>query len=217
MIFDWKTEARRYHRYFVNLGQLTQRKDVRSWTNLTLSFLTIAFFGFFAIKPTLVIIAKLAKEIKDKEEINLKLQKKIASLVKAQEEYSIHQSRFYLVGQALPQTADFPSLIFFLEEEASSSGIEIKSFSINKVEILPSEKAKTKEEKVPSFEFTVYLTGDYQNLEDFLGRIESSRRIITIKNVNFGQTKKEKEETSKIILTILGDSSFYPTIDQEQL
>jgi len=209
MIFDWKTETSRYRRYLAELRQLSQRKDVRSWTNLTLSFLTITFFGFFAIKPTLIIIAKLTKEIKDRKEINLQLKKKIASLIAAQEQYSANQERFYLIDQALPQTADFPSLLFCLEKEAASAGVQIQSFSITKIEIIGTKKAKPADQKSPSFEFNLVLTGDYGNLQRFAGQIENLRRSLNLEKISFGKTKKIKEESPKIVLTISGKSNFY--------
>jgi Tfp pilus assembly protein PilO len=209
MIFDWKTETTRYHRYLATLRQIAQREDVRSWTNLTLSFLTIAFFGFFAIKPTLIIIAKLTKEIKDRQEVNLQLKKKIASLIAAQEQYSANQERFYLIDQALPQTPDFPSFLFCLEKEATSAGIKIQSFSITKIEIAQTQKAKPADQKSPSFEFNLALTGDYVNLQRFAGQIENLRRSLNLEKISFSKTKKEKEETPKIVLTIFGKSNFY--------
>lgn len=211
MIFDWKTELHRYRRYFVNVHGLSQRQDIRSFTSLTITFLTISVFGFLAIKPTFVIIAGLTKQLKENEEYYQKLQEKIGSLVKAQEEYSLNENRFYLIDQALPETANFPSLVFALEKEAEAASVQIVAFSIDKIEL--TEGAKTivvKGAETPSFDFNATLTGDYENLKIFLGKLENLRRVIDLENVSFAIKKEAKQETFQLRLSFSGKANYYP-------
>lgn len=217
MTLNRQFELHRYHRYFVKLKEATTRKEVRSFTYLTLSLFTIAFFGFFAIRPTLVIIASLTKEIKEKEAIEKKFQDKIASLIKAQEEYSTHQEKFSLIDQALPSSPEFPSLILPLEKEALNSSVQVQSFSIAKIEIFKREKVKAESNQALSFEFTLALSGDYQNLVNFLKNFDRLRRSVLIDKFSFGLTKKTGGETQEIILTLLGKSNFYPSLIINQL
>lgn len=213
MILDWQTEAHRYRRYFVNLKKVTERNDVRSFTNLTLTFLLISIMGLLAVKPTLVIIARLIKEIKEKEEINQQLKNKIGSLVKAQEEYSLNQDRFYLLNQALPKTSDFPNLIFTLEKQANETGVTFSSFSIDKIQLI-NEKV-LKEEKISSFEFNISLSGTYDNLRELLNRLGELRRIVEFSTVSFGVKKEPgeetpNEETLNLKLIIAGEANYFP-------
>jgi len=204
-----KDRFHQYHRYYVSLREFTQKKPVRSFTTLSLSMLTISFFAFFAVKPTLVIIAGLTKEIKDKETSLAKIQKKVASLVQAQEQYSLNQSRFYLLEEALPNIPDFPSLIYPLEKEALLSGVKIRSFSVTKIEIVKKTTAKAKTAGLPGFEFSLSAEGDYQNLKNYLAKIDSLRRLMTIDKIAFTKTKKTRAEASTIVLTLSGTSNFY--------
>jgi len=215
MIFDWKTEMHRYRRYFVDIQKIYKRKEVRTFGELTLSLLTISFFAFFAIKPTLVIIAKLTKEIKDKEEIQIRLRKKIADLLKAQENYSLTQNRFYLIDQALPLSPDFSSLIFPLEKEAYNSGLNVESFSISKIEIIRTAKVKTPTDEALDFEFNLTLTGNYSDLQNFLRRVDQLRRIINLEKINFKSVKKAKESDQTTMLSISGVSKFYTANDNQ--
>lgn len=210
MKINLKDEFHRYNRYFVSLKEFSQKKPVRSFTNLTLSMLTIAFFAFFAIKPTVVIIASLTKEIKDKQEIRTKIKSKITSLVQAQETYSLNQDRFYLLDQSLPDIPDFPSLIFPLEKEATLNNIQIRSFSITVIDIIPKGKTKDKASVTSSFDFNISATGDYQNLKAFLVKLKTLRRLLTIERASFGQTKKSRDQSITTTLAISGSSSFYP-------
>ena len=216
MVFDWRTGLNRYRYYLGDLRKIGQRKDISLWTSFILTFFTIAFFGFFAIRPTLIIIAELTRDIKDKEELNTQLKKKISSLVAAQAEYSANQERFYLVNQALPQFADFSSLLYGLEKEVSFSGVKILSFSVGKINIFGEERKKTTQ-KVPSFEFQVSLEGDYPNLLNFLKSVENFRESISLNLVSFNKAKKTSEEEPKLILTISGEMNFFPKGRGEKL
>lgn len=210
MIFDWRTEINRYRYYFNNFQAIAKRKDLRSFGELSITLLVTSFFVFFAIKPTLVIVAGLTKEIKEKEEISQNLQKKIVSLVAAQQEYSLNQNRFYLVDQALPETPDFPLLILSIEKEASASGVTLESISITKIEIKIPDKANLNRTEVPSFEFSSSITGSYENLKLFLSKIESFRRVLNLNTISFSKTKSTQKELAKLTLNLSGQVSFYP-------
>lgn len=201
MIFDWKTEIHRYNRYFVNIGKMAERKDLRSMTWLTVTFFVISFFALFAIKPTSIIITSLTREIKDKREIDDKLQKKITTLVAAQEEYSLNENRFYLLNQALPETSEFPAFIMNAEKEAASCNVQIQSFTINKINLTSTKES--------SFDFDLTVTGNYQDLRIFLGKFEKLRRVVGLESISFGKTKKTVNEPSKIRLNISGKVSFF--------
>ena len=49
MPFNPKTEYHRYQHYFVDIRRLYQKREVVVYTGLTLTLLTIAFFGVFAL------------------------------------------------------------------------------------------------------------------------------------------------------------------------
>lgn len=210
MIFDWKTEIRRYRYYFVNLQKLTQRKDVGSFTELTFTFLVISFFLLFAIRPTFIIIAGLVKEINEKEALTEKLQSKIISLRAAQEEFSINMDRLYLVDQALPDKPDFPLLILAFEKEAALSNSQILVFSITKIGIKGESDPTKNQASIPYFEFNSTLTGEYRDLREFLTRVENLRRAINLETVSFSKTKRTDQEPSRIKLSVSGLANFFP-------
>jgi len=210
MIFDWKTEIHRYRYYLVNLKEISKKKEVGSFAELTATLMVISFFILFAIRPTLIIVSGLIKEIKEKEEISNKLQGKVAALRASQEEYAKSANRLYLVDQALPEKPDFPLLIFTVEQEARATDTQLLSFSITKIGIKSSAPSKSKTAQVPFFDFHSTVTGDYQNLKEFLGRMENLRRVIEIDLVNFSKTKKTEKEPSRIRLSITGKVNFQP-------
>ena len=64
----WRKEYTRYRGFFLNIAQVTQkRQDVKLFLEIALTISTIVIFTIFALKPTMVTIAEVVKEIKHKD------------------------------------------------------------------------------------------------------------------------------------------------------
>ncbi|MCK4588646.1 hypothetical protein KAT60_02400, partial [Candidatus Woesebacteria bacterium] len=88
MALGWRRGYLRYKSYFLNVIVVyKRRKDLRMFLEITLSLVTISFFAVFALKPTLLTIAELTKEIKTKEETVAKMDEKIQNLERGQQIY----------------------------------------------------------------------------------------------------------------------------------
>lgn len=194
-----------YKRYFSDVQKLYQSEQIKSFIWLSLSISTAAFFLIMAIKPTLVTIASLRREIQEKRETSEKLQQKINAIVKAQEEYAKNADYMPLLDEALPNKSEFPQLASYFETAASSSGVELRTISFERVGSQP-KPVKGKETAPSSFHFSVSAIGQYQQLQDFLGFAESSRRMIKISEASFGETKRN--EMSFLSLTVSGEATF---------
>ncbi len=193
------TTADRYHRYqhyFIGAKALYKKKKTRVYTSIILSILTVAFFGFFAIRPTLVTIGGLLKEIKDKKAVVEQMDQKIDNLTKAQMNYSQIENELNLVGESLPQNPALPILIKQLESLARLSSVNLESIRYEKTN-LQGELAK---EESQATSFNIALTGSYQNLKQFLNSLDTLRRIISVESFVF--SSKIEEEIQIMALTI---------------
>ncbi len=186
MNFDWKKEYYRYHRYFFDLRKKTKAPKTRSFAWLSLSIFTVSFFILVAIKPTVVTIAKLNREIIDKEKASNSLQQKINSILQAQQVFTENSDQLYLLEDALPAKSEFPRLAYFLEQEAALAEVNLKFLNFEKIGKTAASP------KTSSFNFSLVTTGDYLKLKQFLGDLEISRRIIKIERASFNQLKKEE-------------------------
>lgn len=201
MDLSWQTGYHRYRRYFVNLGQISRQKKVQVYTGIVLSILASAFFLFFAIKPTLVTIASLIKEIKDKKIVVAKLETKINDLASAQQEYQTIAADLILVDQALPQESHMSLLVGQLETLSAAAGVGLESVNYSTVNLMEVEKKKEPQE----ISFSFSASGSYQNLRTFLQSIISLRRIILINGFSF---KKGKSEGQPLVLTVYAKAYF---------
>jgi len=191
--FDWQTEYHRYRRYFTDLGRFYQTKKARTYVGIILSILTITFFVIFAIKPTLTTIAQLIKQTKDQKLVVVALEKKIANLSQAQNEYLTVESDLYLVDEALPQEPQVPLLIKQLETLAYQNNVNIGRLRINEVDLKKTGSPKTEKQPL-SFSFAAF--GNYSNLKAFLSSLSSLRRIILVESFSFQKGIVEKSGLS---------------------
>ena len=215
MAFDWRTEYHRYHRYFLNTQTLYQRRDVIVYTGIILTLATITFFSFFAVKPTVTTIAGLVKEIDSKETIDQKLQTKINSLRQAQTNYSLISDKLILVDQVLPQGPNLINLVYQIEVLAQKNNVTIKSVAFGPSYLLGEERSKKKISQYPAINFSLGLTGDFENISRFTTSLDNLRR--SIGTVDFTVRSVEESETGTYSLGLTFQlDAFYLTEDREK-
>lgn len=185
------TLTSRYHRYrhyVSSVGIFYKKKKVRVYTEIILSIFTVAFFGFFAIRPTLVTISGLLKEIKDKKAVVAQMDQKIDNLNKAQTNYNRVKNDLDLVEESLPLDPELPILIKQLESLTRLSSVTIESIKFGKTNL----QGTTEKEEGQTTSFNMTIVGDYEYLKEFLNSLDTLRRIISVESFIFAsRTKRE--------------------------
>lgn len=131
-----------------------------------------------------------------------------ASLVKKQAEYD-GKSVYYLkvlalisdiedrkdalekINSALPSNFSFASLIYFLQKKADKAGLSIQSVTFS--DILPASYGETSQvlsKEVKNITFTLYLSGNYRDLKNFLSSLERSARLFEVKTISFASLER---------------------------
>lgn len=201
-----KEEYQHSRRYFVGIPRGARTSQTRSFVWLSVTIFTISFFLIVAIRPTLVTITKLNREIKDKTVANQQLQKKIDTLIVAQEVYAKNSENLALLDEAFPEKSEFPLLAYFFEQAATASGVTLKSLSFERIGGTAPKEQNTSSSSGQSLNFTLAVGGDYLKLKDLLKELESSRRILKITESSFNRVKKGEE--FELQLFISGQASF---------
>ena len=129
--FNWQAEYHRYRRYFNDLSKFYQHKKARAYTGIIFSLLTVIFFIFFAIRPTLKTITQIIRQLADQKTVSHELERKINNLSEAQKSYLIIEPELALVEEALPQKAEVTLLTKQIEALARQSGITIVNFRLS--------------------------------------------------------------------------------------
>jgi len=186
MAITWQDEYYRYRRYFFNIRQFYKGKKARVYTEIVLYFLTTAFFLFFAIRPTVLTISELIKKIKDQRLIAQKLEEKINALNLAQQELRAIQDNLYLVDQALPKDSQISILIKQIEFLGIRNNVVIEGVQYSSLPL----KDKIQEGKKEEVKFKTGVSGNYQDLKNFLFSLFNLRRIIIIDEFGFKVNKE---------------------------
>ena len=85
---DWKKNYVRYRSYFLDIaGRYKERTDIRVYLEILLSLTTISIFSIFALRPTLLTIGGLIKDIEAKKATLVKMDEKMKNLSQAQNLY----------------------------------------------------------------------------------------------------------------------------------
>lgn len=198
---------RRFSRYYTALEPLLSQPEVRAYTMMILSFITMSFFGYFAIRPTLTTISTLTKQIEDAKLVDQKLQEKINALSLARVEYENLKPNLEIVWTALPEENKFAPFVRNLEGIATSSGAKITNLSFQTVSLSSLESTNSAVKKEIPINFNLTTAGNYTNLKDFIKRLSYFQRLITIEGLGFSEPQSQ-DKIGELNLNLIGKTYY---------
>lgn len=171
---------------YLALVPTLKEKKTRQFTTLVLTFITIAFFGFFAIGPTLGTITDLQKQLDDSKFVNDSLQKKIANLTTLQNTYSQIQSQLTPVLDAVPSTPSLDTFVGQIHQIALQNNIQL-----NRVQTLPLNISPvTLNAPYLAYAFTIEAQSDFASLQKFMVQLGSFNRLVTFDTIDYTRVGK---------------------------
>lgn len=186
-------------KYLSTILPRLQEKRMQSFSTLVLLFITLSFFGFFAISPTLSTIADLQKQISDQQFVDQQLQQKITNLSNLEVSYKKVQNDLPVLYAAIPKDPNVTVLIGQVQTIAQKANVTL----IN-VQTLPVDVSQTTKVQYNSFVFTLNVTGSYANISTFLQDMTSFNRIITLEAISLAQVNNADNYN----LSLRGDAYF---------
>lgn len=170
---------------------------------LTLS--TVILLSVFAIRPTVRAISSLVSEIRNKEELSLKMKKKIDQMIAAQTTYAQIQQEVFLIDQYYPYLPQLTEGLVQLAGLAQEKGLKINNLRVSRADFknLPE-----------GFEFNFSLQGNYNQSRNFLSSLFQIRRGIIINNF---QMEQDEEAQGELINTkISGSLLFFNSLPKNE-
>ena len=211
MALGWRKEYTRYKDYFLNIVAIyKQKQDLKMFMEILLSLATVSFFAVFALKPTLVTIAGLAKEINSKEETVAKLDTKIQNLTTAQTILDQELTRLPLIEEAVPQAPSPETFVRQIEGLAVKNSVSLLGISIGQVTLLGESKGPKKAdtglaplpEEAKGVSFSLSIAGEYSRLAAFIADLEKLRRPIAVDST--GISTSETDEGKVLVVLVSG-------------
>lgn len=174
---------RNYDRYYQQIRVWGRQPKVRVSGLISLTIFTVAFFLNMAILPTFKTVAGLKKEIKDQQEVEAKLTKKMVGLKTAEVNYAKVVNDLKLINQVLPEKEEFERLAWQIQWLANQQGLEINIGSFGEFNLVG--EANKSDQTELSMELTI--KGSYQQIRAFLQNLTNIDRLITIKEISFNK------------------------------
>ena len=206
----WRKEYSRYRKYFSDIVSLYQQKEqLRTYLEILLSLATIVVFVLLALRPTVLTISQLLREIREKEDLVAQMNKKIDNLQTAQNLAIQEAVAISLLTSAVPDSPTPETFIRQLEGIAKQRGVRVLGFSVGEAVLFGEEKKATKKDSDEQFPgggegvmISVSIAGDYPTLNSFLSDLENLRRPFWFDSLSINQG----EET--IVLVVSGRAAF---------
>lgn len=214
----WRKNYTRYKAYLLNVvSHHRNRKDVRAYLEIILSLVTISIFSIFALKPTLVTIASLVKDIETKEDTLTRLDQKINDIGNANRNYDRDLNRILLLEMALPDDADPIGLTKQVETVSNIHSNAVISYSLGDTVLKGKDKpanykgAAALPPYTRGITFSINTSSDYENLYNFLSDLENMRRQVRINTLTFNTT--ETQDGRQLLLLVEGDALYSKETD----
>lgn len=158
-------------------------------TELFLTIGAVLFFAIFAIRPTILTMTDLIKEIDDKQATSDALSRKVAALSSVQVEYFSLQDQFGVLDEVVPTEPETKRTLKIIEKLASENQIEITAMTLKEVPIKDTTKTIEFRQKQPvTTNVTISTKSSYVNLRKFLETLLSVRPLMTLNNLKISHT-----------------------------
>lgn len=186
------------------LQSFYQKPVAKVSIELFLSIGLVLFLALFAIRPTLITMSDLIKEIEDKQELSEQLQKKVAALSTAQTIYLSLEDRLPVLDESIPSRPDLVYNLKVLEKLATDNTVIISSITVTELPVDedPTQTPLFSDLTLNKIPVSIALSGDYRSIRSYVEAIRANRRSFTIETVVFSLDRDRDAEKLRANITI---------------
>ncbi|HKM20017.1 MAG TPA: type 4a pilus biogenesis protein PilO [Candidatus Dojkabacteria bacterium] len=153
------------------------------------SLLIAILLVVLALRPTILTITKINKEIKQKETVSNQLKNKIEALSNLDKEYKDSKEKFDSLQFVFPENKGFALLLSNIEPIVSRNGFELTSISFNSYD---GETYKLAPKVLAPSAMRVTVRGDNSNLLSLLKDLEGMPNYPVLEVVSFTDRKDDQ-------------------------
>lgn len=186
------------------LSELIKKKKMASYLTLTLTLVTLSFFGLFAIRPALITAISLTKSVSELANLKNQYENKIGDIIRSQGEYEKIRDSVPLIDAALPGTPSFDTLSQGLERLAQKN-----EFSIIQIQIEPVPLSKTPfSGSLKQYNFNLSGSGTYLTINNYIKDLLKWKRLVTISELDMA--RDEATASNSLRVNIKGATYYEP-------
>lgn len=209
MTFDYRKQYQEYRHYIDGLVERTKTPVTRASLAIVGAIAFTVFLAIFAIRPTLITIASLWKEINIEKVTITALDRKIKLLQAAKQNYDQVSSRLYLLDNAVPRNIEIESMAKNLESLATENNLNTLGFNEEKFWLLSAPSAVVSPVIISGIDITVAVGGQEEGIRNFVGNLEKLGRVVKINAITVRAVPaNERIERPFPVYATLGISMF---------
>lgn len=228
----WRRNYLRYKSFFLNMmTQYKERSDWKVYLEILLSLVTVSIFSVFALRPTILTIAELIKQIEEKKSTVAQMDKKIQDLGKAQTLVDRESANIFLLTETvIPKTPNSDIFSRQLEALSSKHQVPITNFRLGEAVIKGVSKETTESEdetneesielenEFNKMEFSINTpisVEQYESLLSFLRDFENLRMPSKIDTLEVSVSNEEDVANRNLILILEGELPYLQSINEK--
>ena len=188
-------------KYFEKLPDFKEKK-IQAFITIALTLIALSFFAIFAINPTLSTFANLQKQSEDNTFVEQKLDVKFSNLNTLTESYKSIEPELSYVYNALPKTAEVPSLIGQFATLGTQNNVIVSRVQIYEVDLTKTQEGA---QKFSTVGFSIEAQGTFINILKYINSVTDFERIVTIDTISLS---KGTEKDANLKLSIRGKAYF---------
>jgi len=176
-----------YKKYSQSIAPFLQSPRTKNYSTVIFFFLVLSVFGWYAIRPTVQTILYLQREIKDKTEIDKKMDLKIYSLIEANTAYENNQTLLAVLPEVVPSSPEALDAVSQINLLAAEKGVAVSSLQMSGIPLASPSAAPTQKSQKLFTEIPIAFSidGPYLSVLTFLKELITMKRIITIQSMKF--------------------------------
>ncbi|MBP9670326.1 type 4a pilus biogenesis protein PilO [Candidatus Woesebacteria bacterium] len=199
-------------RYTQDLRRYYRIPAVQTSLTLVLSLFVLAFFITFALRPTILSILDLRKNIALSQKTLQSLETKVVNLNKIANILESIKPSLPNLNEDIPNLgAKYSPLVVAVENIAVQTGVKLESESIGSTLLfsrIVSPFAPHKNQEVLELPFSVRVTGSYFAVNEFMTKLLAMSRIIYVDSVTLSRETTAKNNAGIVALNLSGNAYY---------
>ncbi len=220
MTFDYRKQYQEYRHYIDSLVEKTKVPAARASLAVVGAIAFAVILVVFALRPTLITLAGLWKEINIQKATIAALDRKVKLLQTAKQNYDRISSQIYLLERAIPKAVEIESMAKELEALAAENSLNTLEFRGEKFWLLPPSPAVDPQANISGIDINISVGGQEAGIRSFAGNLEKLSRMAKINAITVRAVpEKERIERPFPVYATLGISMFtsQPGVLEERL
>lgn len=176
-----------------DIQQFYSKPLTRVSFELIVSILTVIVFALFALRPTLITMSELLRDIQEKQVLDEQLGEKISSLATAQSEFLVYQPQILALDSVIMRNASLEEVAYYLESLIADSGLQVQRLAFGQIPVIttfPEDSSRT-QPVLTKYQAQIVVEGELSDLQEFLARVEQVKPLFSVNGWSVSPTASE--------------------------